>query len=121
MEQVLKDVQTILGGLNVGSHIGITELQRKTSWREEFTKSKIMEVLDRNETFAVMLTPEVFRSVQAYIEQLEQQVEQLQLDALFARREGNMNWMTGEDLKQKAKASFHTRKDLIRGLLDGDK
>lgn len=121
MSQALQDVQTVLSGFQIGSHIGITEMQRKTEWREAFNKEKMVEILDRNETFGVLLKPEIFRSLQTYIEQLEHQVEQLQLEALFDRREGKMNWATGEDLKDKAKASLHAREDLIRGLLDGHK
>jgi len=119
--ELLKDVETVMAGFELGSHIGLTDLQRKTDWRKEFDKAKMVEILDRNELFAVMLKPDVFQSMRKYITVLEEQLEQLQLDALFVRRENKMNWTTGEDLKQKAKESLHARADLIRGLLDGDK
>ncbi|PSR19928.1 MAG: hypothetical protein C7B44_15325 [Sulfobacillus thermosulfidooxidans] len=110
MSKIFQDVQTILGGVEIGSHIGITEMQRQTKWRETFNESKILEVLDRNETFAVLLKPELLRSLRFYIEQLEQEVEQLQLDVLFAQRQGTMNWTTGTDLKDKAHASLTARR-----------
>jgi hypothetical protein len=119
MSQVFQDVQTILGGLEIGCHIGITEMQRQTKWRETFNEAKMMEILERNETFGVLLKPELLRSLQTYIDQLEQQVEQLQLDALFAQRQGQMHWTTGADLKEKAQASLSRRQDLMRGLPDG--
>ena len=118
MNKALEDVQMVLGGLEIGLHIGLTEMQREKEWRKEFNKKRVMEVLERNETFGLLIKPDLFRSLQTYIEHLEQQVEQLQLEALFARREDKMDWMTGEDLNQKAKESFHARKDLIRGLLN---
>lgn len=118
MDEFLKDVDTVLGGFELGSHIGITDLQRKTSWRKDFDETKMMEILDRNEPFAVMLKPEVFQALRKYVRELEEQIEELQLDALFARRQDNMNWSTGEDLKKKAKESSHARIDSIRGLFN---
>lgn len=117
-----KDVDVFLGGFELGSHIGITDLQRKTDWRQGFTASKMVEILDRNHPFAVMLTPELFDAVRKYIAILEQQLESLQIEVLFSHRaDERMNWTTGDDLKQKAQESFRDRKALIRGLLDGDK
>lgn len=113
MSQVFEDVQTLLGGVAIGSHIGITEMQRQTKWRETFQESKILEVLDRNETFAVVVKPELLRSLRIYIEQLEEQVEQLQLDVLFAQRQGTMHWATGTDLKDQAHASLDRRPNVI--------
>lgn len=82
----------------------------------------MVEILDRNQPFAVMLTPELFHAVRKYITLLEQQLEALQLEVLFTlRTEERMDWTTGDDLQQKAKESFRARKELIRGLLDGDK
>ena len=118
---LLKDVDAFLGGFELGSHVGITDLQRKTDWRQGFAASKMVEVLDRNQPFAVMLKPELFDAVRKYIAVLERQLEELQIEALFTQRsEERMNWTTGDDLKQKAKESFRDRKELIRGLLDGD-
>ncbi len=118
--KTLEDVQMILGGFELGNHIGLTEMQREKEWKEEFNKKRMVEILERNETFGLLIKPDLFRSLQIYIEHLEQQVERLQLDAMFASREGNMIWLTGEDLKQKSQESFRARKDLIGSLFDGD-
>ncbi len=118
---LLKDVDVVLGGFELGSHIGITDLQRSTDWRQRFAASKMVEILDRNQPFAVMLKPEIFDAVRKYIAVLERQLEELQVEVLFTQRtEERMNWTTGDDLKQKAQESFRYRKELIRGLLDGD-
>ncbi len=118
---LMKDVDVFLGGFQLGSHVGITDLQRKTDWRQGFATSKMVEILDRNQPFAVMLKPELFDAVRKYIAVLERQLEELQIEALFTQlSEERMNWTTGDDLKQKAKESFRDRKELIRGLLDGD-
>ncbi len=118
---LLKDVDVLLGGFELGSHIGITELQRSTDWRQRFAASKMVEILDRNQPLAVMLKPEIFDAIRQYIAVLEQQLETLQVDALFAQRpEARMNWTTGNDLKRQAQESLRDRHELIRGLLDGD-
>lgn len=119
MTQLMRDVEKFLGGFELGNHIGITKLQRETqSWKDLFNKAQMIEILDRNETYAVMMKPEIFNSMREYIKILEGQLEAVQLDLLFARRGENMEWLTGEELKQNAMASFNERIDVIRELLD---
>ena len=117
----LAGCRRISRGVELGSHIGITDLQRSTDWRQRFAVSKMVEILDRNQPFAVMLKPEIFDAIRQYIAVLEEQLETLQVDALFAQRpEARMNWTTGDDLKRQAQEILRDRHALIRGLLDGD-
>ncbi len=119
MVQLVNDLDHILRGFNFENHVGLATFQREPKkWQSIFEKNGAIEVLDRNEPYGVMITPEVFKKIRAYIRALEEQIEQTQLDLLFARRGENMNWLSGEELQQKAHESFNNRADAIRGLLD---
>lgn len=107
---LLKKIDVVRDGFKLGSHIGLTDLQRRTDWHERFIASKMFEILERNQPFAVMLKPEIFDALRKYITVLEQQLEELQIEIMFTQRtEEHIDWTTRDDLKQKAKENFHHR------------
>ena len=77
-----------------------------------------MEVVDRNVTTAVLLKPEVYQAIMARLEQLEIELEQSQIEALFQSRENMNNWVTGEELVTKANDNFDSRMKYLRGKLN---
>ncbi len=120
MLQIAKDLDRVLSEFVFGNHIGLATFQREPKkWRSIFDKLGAIEVLDRNETYGLMLKPEIFDLMRDYIHALEEQLEEAQLDLLFARRGENMKWVSGEELQKSALESFDNRIDAIRGLLDG--
>jgi hypothetical protein len=80
-----------------------------------------MPILDRNQTAAVVLSPDAFRAILKYIDAIEEELESAQLDNLLKARANMENWEADEELATKAKESFLERQDLLRGILDGDK
>ena len=119
MVQLVNDLDHVLRGFEFENHVGLSTFQREPKkWQSVFEKNGAIEVLDRNETYGVMLTPEVFKKIRAYINALEEQLEQTQLNLLFARRGENTKWLSGDELQQKTFENFDNRVDTIRVLLD---
>ena len=61
--ETIKEVQRIRHGFQMGSRVGVTQLGRSTQWREDLARVAAMEVVERNETRAVLLKPEVFQAM----------------------------------------------------------
>jgi hypothetical protein len=119
--EMLATVERVRNGFQLDSHITVTQLTRSTSWRNDLEKYLAMPILDRNQTAAVVLSPDAFRAVLKYIDMIEEELETTQLEMLFKARENMENWEEGEELSRKAKESFLERQELLRGLLDGDR
>jgi len=119
--EMLTAVERVRNGFQIDSHINVTQLARSTSWRNDLEKYLAMPILDRNQTAAVVLSPDAFRAILKYIDAIEEELETAQLEALLKARENMENWEEGEELSRKAKESFLERQELLRGLLDGDR
>lgn len=118
--KMLEDVEKIRKGFDLGSRIGVTQLSRSTQWRDDLERFVALEVVDRKQTAAVLLKPEAFKALMAYLDQVDQELEQAQVDALFAHREQLNDWASSDNLAKKAKKSMQERQKRIRGILDGD-
>lgn len=119
--QMLSTVERVRNGFQLDSHITVTQLTRSTTWRTDLEKFVAMQVLDRNQTAAVVITPDAFRAVLDYINMVEEELETTKLEMLLKARENMENWESGEELSRKARESFLERQEHLRGVLDGDK
>lgn len=61
----------------IGNRVSVTKLARSNEWRKELEKRKVMEVLERTETIAVLLNTDVYENICEYIRELESQIENL--------------------------------------------
>lgn len=120
-QDVLEKVEKVRSGFEMGSRVGVTALGRSTQWREELERLSAMEVVDRNQTAAILLSPDAFKAILAYLEQVDMEREQMQVEALFKAREHMNDWDSGDSLAAKASESLKARQEQIRGLLDGHK
>ena len=118
--EMLSTVEQVRHGFQMDSQITVTQLTRSTSWKSELAKYSALQILDHNQTAAVVLTPEAFRAVMKYIDEIEEELEKAQLEMLLKAREDMKDWAGGKELSGKAKESFLERQELLRGLLDGD-
>lgn len=116
----LRTVEKVRNGFDMDSHINITQLSRSTAWRDQLKKFESMQILDRNQTAAIILTPDAFRAILQYMDSVESELEKAQLELLLQARDQMNHWETGEELSRKAKESFLARQDHLRGLLNGD-
>lgn len=119
-KDMLSTVERVRNGFQLDSQITVTQLTRSTSWRNDLEKYMAMQILDRNHTAAVVMSPDAFRAVMKYIDMIEEELETTQLEMLLKTRSNTENWQSGKELSKNAKDSFLERQELLRGLLNGD-
>lgn len=117
--EMLENVEKIRRGFEVGSRVGVSQLGRSTQWRSDLERLSALEILDRNQTAGILLSPSVYKSLLEYLDNIDTVLEQAQVEQLFEQRK-EIHWTSGEDLATKAKASLKEREKHIRGVLDGD-
>lgn len=118
--KMIEEVEKIRRGFELGSRVGVTQLGRSTKWRDDLERLAAMEVVDRNQTAAILLKPDTFKALMAYLDQVDEELEQAQVEALFASRKHLTDWTSSEDMANKAKTGLQERQKQIRGILDGD-
>lgn len=116
--EMIEAVEKVRNGFGMGSRVSVTALGRSANWRKDLNENLAMEVVDRNVTTAVLLKPEVYQAIMGRLEQLEIELEQSQIEALFQSRENMNNWATGEELVTKANDNFDSRMKYLRGKLN---
>lgn len=116
--EMIEAVEKVRNGFEMGSRVSVTALGRSANWRNDLSHNLAMEVVDRNVTTAVLLKPAVYQAIMARLEQLEIELEQSQIEALFQSRENMNNWVTGEELVTKANDNFDSRMKYLRGKLN---
>lgn len=102
-----------------GQRVGISEFARGKTWRSLLAEAGCVEVTDRAGTIGLLLTPDYAEDVSAYIAQLESELEQAYVRALFEMRADYSEPVGGAKLAKAALAEFDAREDKIRGFLDG--
>lgn len=117
-QHALEQVERIRNGFALGSRVSVTQLGRSTKWRDALDEVTALEVVDRNQTAAVLIKPEAYTAMLNYIDQIEEELEHAQVESLFARRENMNNWASGEELNAKGLESLEKRKADLRSLLD---
>ncbi|WP_053958049.1 hypothetical protein [Sulfobacillus thermosulfidooxidans] len=117
-QNLFEHLEAVRRGFDLHSRVSVTQLGRSTQWRADLNKFSVLEVLDRNQTTAILLKPEVYQAIKTYLDQLEEELEQARVDALFAQRDALQHWASGDDLAQQALASFTKRHDHLRNVLD---
>ena len=93
-----------------------TELARGKEWREELP----IEVVDRSETSAWLVTDEYLYGIISLVDELLDEREERQIQDMLAAREGYQDWHEGEDLASAAKASLHARLDEMKAAAHVD-
>ena len=106
--------------VNSTRRIGVSEFARSRKWREELPELGCLEVVDRNGVVGYLLAPDYAQALSARISELEEQVEQASIDALFRTREDCTEPKTGEALKEAVRARFDERCEGLAAIVDGD-
>jgi len=119
--QMMKDVETIRRGFPLGGRVSVTNLSRSTEWRKELQEYKMLEVVERTQTAGVILLPEVFMAMLKYMEELEAERDQSEMNLIITLREQMQDWKTGTELAEKAKERVRERRQEIREALNGSK
>lgn len=100
--------------------IGVSEFARGKAWRKSLEETGCVEVTDRSDTVGLLLTPEYASELASYIQQLENELEQAQIEMIFELRRQYSAPKSGKELEDAALAEFNAREDSIREFLDGD-
>lgn len=129
--KAIEEVQKVRHGFQMGSRVGVTQLGRSTQWREDLDRLSAMEVVDRNETKAILLKPEVYEAMVNYMEvleknqaELEAELETAEVEALYGHRLHHKESdfvMGGKESAQDAVALFLSNPEKFKAPLDGDK
>ena len=107
-------------GMAAGTQrVGISEFARGKAWRHTLDESGCVEVTDRAGTIGLLLTPDYADDVSSYISQLEAELEQAYVRALFDMRRDYSEPAEGAALATAALAEFDARESKIRNFLDG--
>ena len=116
-EEVIERFQDLV---NSPVRIGVSEFARSKVWRDQLPQMGCFEVVDRNGVIGYMMDTDYALALNDKINELERQVEQAQIDAMFKARADRVDVKSGEDLKQEALAYFDENADALMGIIDDD-
>ncbi|WP_165045963.1 hypothetical protein [Adlercreutzia sp. ZJ138] len=117
--ELLERAAKVSNQVSRGSRISVTELSRGTDWRKRLPDTGIIEVTDRGDTAAWLVSDKNMQALVEYYIFLEQELERSQIETIFKTRE-DAKLKTGIELKQAAHAAFAKRKQELSEIIDGD-
>ena len=100
--------------------IGLSDFSHGRKWRDELEESGLMEIVDRDKTAGWLVSQDSLAALMEHVNELEKELEQIQIAALFSIRENRDDWSKGTELADKAKESFLTRKASFKEIVDVD-
>lgn len=100
-----------------GARMSVTDLARGTDWRKRLPEEGIIEVTDRGDTTAWLVSDQDMQALVEGFALLERELEQAQVAAIFATRETG-HPESGRALRDSALRSFETRKDEFKDILN---
>ncbi|MBT1162558.1 hypothetical protein [Bifidobacterium sp. SO1] len=104
-----------------GSRITLTDLSRGNKWRQELSDKGILELVDRSDTMAFILSADAMKELLDELDRSEAELETLSAQELFDARKNRTTLQSGQALENTAIASFENRKKQLLGILkDGE-
>jgi hypothetical protein len=113
-------VDTFMSAVNAPQRIGVSEFARSKNWRTELPHVGCFEMVDRNGLVGYLLDPSYAEALNARILELEEELEQATLAAIFATRTEENEYTTGNDLLEKARSYFDSHEDEIKEAIYGN-
>ena len=108
--RVLEKMEALQKASVPHSRISLTELARSTKWRDRLSEQGVLEIMDRTETAAFLLSPEDMDKLLNTVAELEERIEQAETEAFIACRVSRNNWQSGDELAGRATASLKERR-----------
>lgn len=102
------------------TRISLTELARSSGWRKVLKSAGVVEVVDRTETAAFLVSREGMADLLETIDSLEEQLEMADVSVLVSARAERCRWMEGEALANEAWSEFMAHRDQYQAVVDGD-
>lgn len=89
-------VEALRKANNHTPRITVTELARSRKWREDVYEYGVVEISERNEPCAYLLSPDGLSALLGTIDQLEEELERASLRAILETRpEEEAHWVQG--------------------------
>lgn len=117
---ILDRAQVLSKAASDDARISLTELARSSGWRKVLQSTGIIEVMDRTETAAFLVSREGMAGLLEIIDALEEQLEMADISALASARAERTRWMSGEALADVAWDEFVARRDQLQAVVNGD-
>lgn len=96
------------------TRISLSDFARGKTWRKKLATDEFMELQEHGERIAWIISEDGMREMLEYVADLEAQVEEASIRAMFEERKDIEDWKTGEDLKESAIAYLHEHGDMIK-------
>ena len=94
----LERVAEVRSAVNRKPRISMTDMARDTSWKKTLPEQGIIEVTERGETAAWLLSDEYMKALLEEIAELEAAVEYFETRGIVAQREGDFHPLSGSEL-----------------------
>lgn len=117
---VLERMQVLNHARKDAPRISLTELARSSGWRKALNQKGVVEVVDRTETAAFLVSRQGMAELLETIDSLEEQLERADIASMVNARSGRQNWMSGDELASAAWSEFAARKESFEAVVDGD-
>ncbi|RSX52237.1 hypothetical protein D2E25_1650 [Bifidobacterium goeldii] len=101
-----------------GGHITLTDLNRSNAWRSQLADNGIVEVMDRNDTAAYLLTPQALYDLVDAVRERDAEIETMSVRAMFEARKHRTDVKTGSELREAAQESLARRLTMLHEVLD---
>lgn len=115
--ELLQRADAVRDAASKRTQISVTELSRSKAWRNELSHAGVIEITDRGNTAAWLVSSEDMRAlIEGYV-RLQKEAEQAQIDALFASRP-DTEPLTGNALRTAAREHLDARLDEISEIAE---
>lgn len=98
--------------------LGVSDFARSKEWRTKLLDEGCLEVVDHSETIGYVMAPEYASALTSYIRELEEELENAHIRMLFDLREEYAEFLSGEELAQKALENLEANQAQVKEFLD---
>lgn len=104
--------------VNEQHRLGVSDFARSKEWRTKLATEGCLEVVDHSETVGFVMAPEYASALTSYIGELEQELENAYIRMLFNLRKEYTEYLSGEELAQKALANLDANQARVEEFLN---
>lgn len=108
----------VCGIISEQHRLGVSDFARSKEWRTELAAKGCLEVVDHSETIGFVMAPEYASALTSYINELEQELENAHIRMLFDLRKEYTEYLSGEELAQKAIENLDANQEQVEEFLD---
>ena len=107
----LERVADMRNAVNRKPRISMTDMARDTSWKKTLPEQGIIEITERGETAAWLVSDESMEALMEEFAELEAAVEYYEVQHIIAQREADYRPLSGDELLQAIDAEWAKREE----------